>query len=60
MVKSLESEVLSKSQYEATVLELNKKCRVYGNGCIKRGKNEEGEEYLAMPKKYLKAVSSKL
>lgn len=60
MVKSLESEGLSKSQYEAAVLELNKKCRVYGNGCIKRGKNEEGEEYLAMPKKYLKAVSSKL
>jgi glycosyltransferase involved in cell wall biosynthesis len=52
MVKSLESEGLSKSQYAAAVLELNKKCRVYGNGCIKRGKNEEGEAYLLLPQKF--------
>ena len=52
MVKSLESEGLSKSQHEAAVLELNKKCRVYGNGCIKRDKNEEGEEYFSLPQKF--------
>jgi glycosyltransferase involved in cell wall biosynthesis len=52
MVKSLESGGLNESQYEAALLELNKKCRVYGNGCIKRGKNEEGEKYLSLPEKY--------
>ena len=52
MVKSLESGGLSESQYGAALLELNKKCRVYGNGCIKRGKNEEGAEYLSLPKKF--------
>ncbi len=52
MVKSLESGGLNESQYEAALLELNKKCRVYGNGCIKRGKKEEGEKYLSLPEKY--------
>jgi hypothetical protein len=33
---------------------------VYGNGCIKRGKNEEGEKYLVLPRKYAEAVSCKL
>jgi glycosyltransferase involved in cell wall biosynthesis len=49
MVKSLESGGLNESQYEAALLELNKKCGVYGNGCIKRGKKEEGEKYLKLP-----------
>jgi glycosyltransferase involved in cell wall biosynthesis len=49
MVKSLESGGLNESQYEAALLEINKKCRVYGNGCIKRGKKEEGEKYLKLP-----------
>jgi len=52
IVKSLESGVLSESQYEAALLELKKKCSVYGNGCIKRGKREEGEEYLSLPCKF--------
>jgi glycosyltransferase involved in cell wall biosynthesis len=52
MVKSLESGGLNESQFEAALLELNKKCRVYGNGCIKRGKKEEGEKYLSLPEKY--------
>lgn len=25
---------------------LKKKCKIYGNGCIKRGRNEEGQQYL--------------
>jgi glycosyltransferase involved in cell wall biosynthesis len=56
MVKSLESGGLSESQYDAALLELNKKCLVYGNGCIKRGKKEEGENYLRLPEKYLKSA----
>ena len=58
MVKSLESGGLSESQYDAALLELNKKCLVYGNGCIKRGKKEEGEKYLRLPEKYLKSAIS--
>ena len=52
MVKSLECGGLSESQYDAALHELNKKCLVYGNGCIKRGKNEEGEAYLLLPQKF--------
>jgi len=35
-----------------TLNELLKKCRIYGNGCLKRGKSEEGEYYLQLLKKY--------
>ncbi len=52
ITKSLESGKLSESQYDAALLELNIKCSVYGNGCIKRGKKKEGEEYLGMPEKF--------
>jgi len=59
IVKSLESGKLSESQYESALLELKKKCSVYGNGCIKRGKKEEGEGYLSLSGKYINAVCRK-
>jgi hypothetical protein len=31
--------------------ELSTKCRIYGNGCIKRGKVEEGHLYLSLPER---------
>jgi len=40
---------LSERQTEAALKVLHFKCRVYGNGCIKRGKTEEGEYYLNLP-----------
>ena len=52
LVKILESGVLSREQYEASLKELKKKCTIYGNGCIKRGRKEEGERYLRMPEVY--------
>ena len=52
IVKSLESGHLSDTQYQAALLELNKKCRVYGNGCIKRGRKEKGSTYLSLPEKF--------
>jgi len=52
IVKSIESGYLSDTQYQAALFELNKKCRVYGNGCIKRGKKEDGEAYLSLPEKF--------
>lgn len=46
MVKLLKKEVLNNTQRNALIKELDKKCMVYGKGCVKRGKNEEGEYYL--------------
>jgi len=40
---------LSERQTEAALKVLHFKCRVYGNGCIKRGKTEEGEYYINLP-----------
>ncbi|CCK81291.1 MULTISPECIES: glycosyltransferase family 2 protein [Desulfobacula] len=42
----LESNSLTQDQVEKTKKVLKKKCTIYGNGCIKRGKEEEGEYYL--------------
>ena len=53
-----EMETLSPERYreiqeKALLKELGKKCRVYGDGCIKRGKIEEGEYYLSLVKNLL-------
>ncbi len=45
----LASGCLSNKQADAAIREIRFKCRVYGNGCIKRGKKEEGEHYLNLP-----------
>ncbi|MCI5146133.1 MAG: glycosyltransferase family 2 protein, partial [Candidatus Electrothrix sp. AR3] len=39
---------LSTKQQQQALAELHKKCAIYGNGCIKHGKQEEGERYLAL------------
>jgi len=49
LVKLLRSGALNNRQLEATLNELSLKCRVYGNGCLKRGKRAEGEYYLRLP-----------
>jgi hypothetical protein len=51
MVKLLENGCLNEVQSSAVQLELERKCRIYGNGCIKRGKTEEGNYYLQLPEK---------
>jgi len=40
---------LSEKQTEAAIKELRFKCRVYGVGCLRRGKKEEGQYYLTLP-----------
>jgi len=40
---------LTERQAAAALRELRFKCRVYGNGCLRRGKSEEGQYYLALP-----------
>jgi len=49
IARLIESGCLSERQTEAALKELRSKCRVYGNGCLKRGKKEEGQSYLSLP-----------
>jgi GT2 family glycosyltransferase len=49
IARLIDSGCLSERQTEAALKELRFKCRVYGNGCLRRGKKEEGEYYLNLP-----------
>jgi glycosyltransferase involved in cell wall biosynthesis len=49
IVNLINSGVLSSWQTAAALEELSVKCRVFGNGCIKRGRHEEGHFYLTLP-----------
>jgi len=51
MAKLLRSGNLSREQREMTLKALALKCRIYGQGCMKRGKDQEGLSYLHLPKK---------
>lgn len=42
----IESGILTRGQAAEAGKVLKDKCRVYGNGCLKRGKKDEGEYYL--------------
>jgi len=50
--KLLDSGLLSPHQYGLAWQELNRKCRIYGHGCLKRGKVEEGQAYLSLPARW--------
>jgi hypothetical protein len=49
IVKLIKSGALSKDQKAAALAELTVKCRIYGTGCLKRKKFEEGRRYLSLP-----------
>ncbi len=49
LVKILRESPLSAPQAMAALKELHRKCRIYGNGCLKRGKKAEAEHYLNLP-----------
>jgi glycosyltransferase involved in cell wall biosynthesis len=53
LVKLLESCPLNEDQYRMTVRELQRKCEIYGKGCIKHGRIEEGGTYLRLPDAYI-------
>lgn len=55
----LEKTSLEAEQYDQVVAELERKCRIYGKGCIKHGRPEEGEYYLALPKQQTKQKNMK-
>lgn len=44
---------LTVRQRRLAVSELQRKCMIYGNGCLKHGRREEGEFYLQLPGKYM-------
>jgi glycosyltransferase involved in cell wall biosynthesis len=49
IAKLMSSGCLNETQNEAALKELRFKCRIYGNGCLRRGKKQEGEYYLNLP-----------
>ena len=51
--KLLDSGRLSPRQYDLAWRELDRKCRIYGQGCLKRGKIEEGKRYLSLPARWI-------
>jgi glycosyltransferase involved in cell wall biosynthesis len=48
IARLLDGSLLTREQAELARQELRKKCRVYGLGCIKHGREEEGAAYLDM------------
>ncbi|MCL2790274.1 MAG: glycosyltransferase family 2 protein [Desulfobulbus sp.] len=50
----LDSGVLRSGQRREAVAELARKCRIYGQGCTKHGRPEEGERYLSLATHYQK------
>ena len=54
LVKLLQKSPLNKAQQKSAVKELSSKCRIYGAGCLKRGKKTEGGYYLDLPSTFLK------
>jgi len=50
LLKIIESGQLSSRQKKAAGQTLATKARIYGQGCVKRGKTEEGQKYLEIAK----------
>ncbi|MGD9948724.1 MAG: glycosyltransferase family 2 protein [Desulfobulbus sp.] len=48
----LDSGVLRSDQYRAAVAELVRKCTIYGQGCSKHGRREEGQRYQRLAEHY--------
>jgi len=48
----LDSGKLDSKRYKTALKELKRKCRIYANGCFKRGKFDEGKKYMDIIEKY--------
>jgi glycosyltransferase involved in cell wall biosynthesis len=51
LIKLLHSEHLTGQQTISVLKELETKCRIYGQGCLNRGKIEEGRDVLDLPER---------
>jgi len=47
----LHRNILTRAQEQETLGELKRKCHIYAKGCLKRGRKQEGQFYLALPEK---------
>jgi len=54
IVNLLNSGILSSYQKTAALEELAIKCKIYGNGCMRRGRQQEGHLYLSLPERIRK------
>jgi glycosyltransferase involved in cell wall biosynthesis len=52
LVKLIDTGGLTPTQRNASVIALRKKCAVYANGCLKRGRLEEALHYTSLSRKY--------
>jgi glycosyltransferase involved in cell wall biosynthesis len=52
LVKLIEAGRLAPAQRDAAVIALRKKCAVYANGCLKRGRLEEALHHTNLSRKY--------
>ncbi len=52
ITKIIESNMLTPDQRAVAIQTLKKKCAIYASGCFKRGRLDEGNEYLGLPAKY--------
>ena len=52
LCRLLQNGRLNAEQYAQALVELERKCRIYGKGCIKHGRAREGEHYLALPDQF--------
>jgi len=52
IVNLLEQQLLTTEQRRQAIGELRRKCLIYGNGCVKHGKEEEGRFYLGLPSRF--------
>lgn len=59
IAKLLDSGTLDSGLADKAVQELVKKCRIYANGAMKRGKEEEGEHYLSLAAAYMERTTCK-
>jgi glycosyltransferase involved in cell wall biosynthesis len=57
IVKLVKSGRLNEGQLISSLDELASKCRIYGNGCLKRGKLKEGSFYLRLPERIIEELS---
>jgi hypothetical protein len=56
----LKKGALREEQIKWTLEELHRKCHVYGMGCLKHERKQEGESYLDIEKWSRKCLSSKM
>lgn len=49
LIKILRSGNLSPTQKSLVLQSLEKKCRIYGTGCLRRGRIQEGQRVLSLP-----------